>query len=188
LKGVFKKNTVPLQKFSMTKNKQKIIDYAKSLYTQYNSEGKKLYSLRDIEQKITQKFHKTFTYRTVKNWAEKYDWNKLNEKIKQQSIEKAEEKKFTKEEQLIEKESDKLAKDYKNAETLANIGYKIVIEAYDGKEHSLISVRDAMTAIKIGTDIKFRIMEIPEKSEDLKGIILSKKQIKNINDALDDAI
>lgn len=172
----------------MTKNKQKIIDYAKLLYMQYDSKGKKSYSLRDIEQKISQNFHKTFTYRTVKNWSEKYDWNKLNEKIKQQSIEKATEEKFTKEEQLIEKESDKLAKDYKNAEKLADIGYDVVIEAYDGKECSLISVRDAMTAIKTGTDIKFRIMEIPEKTENLKGIVLSKKQIKNINNALDDAI
>jgi len=172
----------------MTKNKQKIIDYAKSLYTQYDSEGKKPYSLRNIELKISQKFHKKFTYRTVKNWAEKYNWDKLNEKIKQQSIEKATEEKFTKEEQLIEKESDKLAKDYKNAETLANIGYKIVIEAYSGSECALISVRDALSAIKTGTDIKFRIMEVPEKSGDLKGIILSKKQIKNINNALNDAI
>ena len=160
----------------MTKGKQKIIDYAKELYCKYNSEGKKVYSLRGIEKKIAHKFNKKFTYTTVKNWAAKYDWNKLNEKIKQQSIKKAESDKQTTEEQIIEAESDKLAIDYKNAENLANIGYKIMVDAYQNKEHSLINVRDAMTAIKLGSDIKFRISQLPESPQE----ITSKKSIIKI--------
>lgn len=167
----------------MTKSKQKIINYAKSLYTQYNSEGKKLYSLRNISAKIQLKFSKKYHNTTILEWSKKYDWNKLNEKIKQQSIEKATEEKFTTEEKLIESESDKLAKDYKNAENLANVGYSVVIEAYKGKECSLISVRDALTAIKTGTDIKFRIMQIPESSlmiTKLKEIDYSKLSSKTL--------
>lgn len=153
----------------MEKTKRDMIEYAKWLYIMYNSEGKKLHSLRDIAEKIKQKFNKSVNYSTVLNWAKKYDWNKLNEKIKQQSIEKATEEKFTKEEQLIDAESDKLAKDYKNAENLANIGFSVALNAYKKKEaHSQIDFRDAMAAIRLGTDIKFRIQDMPESKPESK--------------------
>ena len=152
----------------MEKTKRDMIEYAKGLYLKYDSEGKKLHSLRKIAEMIQQKLNKSVNYSTVLNWSKKYEWNKLNEKIKQQSIEKATEEKFTKEEQLIDAESDKLAKDYKNAENLANIGFSIALNAYKDKTHSLIDFRDAMAAIRLGTDIKFRIQDMPESKPESK--------------------
>lgn len=136
------------------------------MYCEYDAECKKRFSLREISTAIAQKFNKKVNYSTVGNWAKKYDWDKVNEKIKQQSILKANNEKFSTQEKLIEAESDKLAIDYKNAETLANNGFAIMAEAYTNKkEHPIISVKDALTAIRIGTDIKFRISGLPQSNE-----------------------
>ena len=160
-------------------NKDKIIEYAKELYSQYDSEGKKVHSLRDIAKIMYQKHNKNVTYVTIRRWSKKYDWDKLNEKIKQQSIEKAKDEKFTSEEKIIEAESDKLAKDYKNAENLANVGFSIIAKAYkEEKEHPVISVKDALTAIKLGTDIKFRISGINEEQENITILPITGIQIK----------
>jgi len=150
----------------MKESKQKIIDFAKELYLQYDNEGNKVFSLRDIATKIIQKFDKKLTAQTVKNWADKKDWNKINAKIKQQSIIKAKDAKFTADEIVIEKESDKLAKTYKYAEQLENIGFDIATKSYSGQEHALISFDQSLRAIKLGTDIKMRIMEIPDDNKD----------------------
>ena len=147
----------------MKQEKQKIIDFAKDLYLQYDANGNKVYSLRDNSTKIQQKFNKKINYSTIKNWAEKYKWNATLEKTKQYGIEKATQENLTKEEQLIESKSNELAKNFKNAKTLSDIGYTIIFDAYKSKkEHPLISIKDALTAIKMGTDIQFRLMEIPE--------------------------
>jgi len=146
----------------MKQSKQEIIDFAQELYLKYDSEGKKVYSLRAIVGEIEQRFSKKLANPTILNWAKKYDWIGLNERIKQQSIEKATEEKFSKEEQLVEAESDKLAVDYKNAENLANVGFTIVMNAYKEEKHELIDFRDAISAIRLGTDIKFRIANMPE--------------------------
>jgi len=159
--------------------KDNIVEFAKELYLQYDTEGKKVYSLRSISTEIQQKFDKKIHCSTVSNWAKKHDWDKINEKIKQQSIEKAKDEKFTSEEKIIEAESDKLAKDYKNAENLANVGFSIIAKAYkEKKEHPVISVKDALTAIKLGTDIKFRISGINEEQENITILPITGIQIK----------
>lgn len=147
--------------------KDKITEYAKELYCQYNDDGTKAFSLRDIASEIERKFNKKLTYVTVKNWADKGDWNKTNEQIKQQSIEKAQDDKLSTEEQLIESRSDKLAKSYQNAEKLENVGYDVFFKAFDGKEHTLITIKDAISAIKLGTDIRFRIEDVPEAKQSI---------------------
>ena len=91
-----------------------------------------------------------------------------NGKVKVAGVDHEHQEKFTKEEQLIDAESDKLAKDYKNAENLANIGFSIALNAYKDKTHSLIDFRDAMAAIRLGTDIKFRIQDMPESKPESK--------------------
>jgi len=176
----------------MKTDKQKIIDYAKDLYLQYDSEGRKVFSLRDIVEKLLQEGYKKVTHQTIKRWSEKYDWNKLNEKVKQHSISKAEKEKLTTEEQIIEKESDKLAETYKNAESLEKVGFAVVFDAYKGKENKLISTKDALTAIKLGTDIKLRILSIPE-SETIQNVKINMAEITDeelqvINDKLENLV
>ena len=167
----------------MKTEKQKKIDFAKALYLDYDSEGKKKHSLRDIEKQIRQKFDKPIHHQTIKNWAEKYKWNDLNAEIKQQSIQKAQDDKFTTEERLIEAKSDTTAKDYKNADNLANIGYNTVIAHFkndpEGKKPNVM-FRDAIAAIRLGTDIKFRISEIPdsEKKKTIQIIKIGDQEIE----------
>jgi len=158
----------------MNKEKKKIVEFAKELYISYDSDGKRLYPFRTISSKIKLKFDKQVHFSTIINWSKKFDWDKLNDRIKQQSIEKAKDNDFTKEEQLVEQESTKLAKDYKNAENLANVGFGIVFEAYKGNKskNNLINVRDGLSAIRLGMDIKFRINDIPELDKDKNSTII----------------
>ncbi len=158
----------------MNADKKKIVEFAKELYLTYGADGKRLYAFRDISTKILKKFDKKLHFSTIGNWAVKYDWVKLNDRIKQQSIEKAKNDNFSKEEQLVEQESTKLAKDYKNAENLANVGFGVVFEAYKGNKskNNLINVRDGLSAIRLGMDIKFRINDIPELDKDKNSTII----------------
>ena len=150
----------------MKPTKQKIIDYAETLYCQYDDKGCKVYSLRDIEKKILLKHNKNTTHTTVREWAIKYDWDKTNAKIKQQSIAKAQDDNFTSKEQIIERESDKLANTYKNAEQLERVGFEILFKAYKGEEHPLIPFDSALRALKLGSDIKFRVLEVPDNTNE----------------------
>lgn len=152
----------------MGKSKQDIIDFAQKLFLEYDSEGKKVHSLRDIAKKIRRKFDRTLTAQTINNWAKKHDWIGLNARIKQQSIEKATDEKFTKEEQLIDIESDKLAIDFKNAENLANVGFSVALNEFKNQGHKTIKFTEALAAIRLGTDIKFRINDMPESKPESK--------------------
>ena len=140
--------------------KKEIREFAQVLYNQYDSDGKRSYSLRKIEAEILEKYTQKVSFRNIKKWADKYEWDEINAKIKQQAILKAETG-FTTAEQVVEAETDKLAKDYKNAENLANIGLNVILAAYKENPKN-INIRDALAAIKTGTDIKFRIQDIPE--------------------------
>ena len=58
----------------MKPEKQKIKDYAKDLFLQVDENGNKKYSLRDICEKILQKFHKSIDPKTILNWSNKENW------------------------------------------------------------------------------------------------------------------
>ena len=141
----------------------KIKDFAKDLYLQYDEDGTKSFSLREISTEILQKFNKKIHFSTIKNWRIKGEWDKLNEKIKQQSIEKAKDEKFTTEEQITESKSDDLAKTYKHASTLENIGFDTIFKTHSGTKTNL-TVKDALTALKYATEIKMRINDIKDPS------------------------
>ncbi len=153
----------------MSKNKEQK-ELAQKLYCQYDTDGKKTYSFRDIQKKLKENFTKGASYRTVKNWSETPDkvtgetWNDLNEKIKRTTIEKTLSEKFTDSEKIVEAQSDATAKDYKNADNLANLGLNVIMGAYKDNPKS-ISIRDALAAIKTGTEIKFRIADIPDSEK-----------------------
>ena len=152
----------------MNSTKQDIIYYAEELYCSYNADGTRSFTLREISKALEKKFKKSTHYSTVKSWADKFEWDKLNARIKQQSIEKAKklpEQKFTVSEQLVEVESDKLAKDYKNAENMANIGYNVINKTYAGTKNPHINIKDAISLVKLGSEIKFRIQGLPEPDE-----------------------
>jgi hypothetical protein len=59
------------------KIEEEIIEYAKELFLEPDEKGDHKYSVQDIVEKISQKFHKNFTRRTIYNWAKQYGWEKL---------------------------------------------------------------------------------------------------------------
>jgi len=156
----------------MSKDKR-IIDFAQKLYSQYDEEGNKKHSFRSISKAIWKKYTNKVSYRTVKTWSDKNDWDEFNAKIKMEAIEKVK-KSFTMEEELIEASSNKLAKDYKSAENLAAIGLNVILQAFKDNPKS-ISIRDALAAIRIGFDIKFRISDTGQEEA-------SPKQVFTIGD------
>jgi hypothetical protein len=58
-------------------DKEELIEYAKELYLTPDEYGNHLYSLREITQKIRQKFDKNLTAQTILNWVKKYGWDKV---------------------------------------------------------------------------------------------------------------
>jgi len=171
----------------MKKSKQKIIDFAKELYLQYDADGNKKYSNQETANLVAKNMRIKCGESTIRLWAKKFDWNKLIEKIKQQSIVKAKDEKFTTEEKIIESKSDDLGETYKHATQLENIGFDTAFKIYKGKNESEITFKDALQALKHATDIKFRINDIPDtdKGNDLK-VLVSLDEAKEINKSLND--
>lgn len=142
--------------------RNKIIEYARELFCVVDSSGKRVYSFEDITIKIFQKFNKKYSKPTIKKWSVDFNFDKTFEEIKKEAVKKAIKSESGKIEDIIQKQSEILAKEFKNADNLANIGYKIFFDYYQNKEHDYIDEKTAIQAIKLGTDIKHRIMSIPE--------------------------
>ena len=140
----------------MKAEKQKTIDYAKKLYLTYDSEGNKKNSLRKICTKVAQKLHTKVAPNTIKNWAEKYEWNGINQKAKIYAIEKAKDEKFTIDEKLIEAKGTEIAYIYKTYKKIFDIASKTVSESEE------ITIKEAITAMKNAADIMMKINEVPE--------------------------
>lgn len=93
--------------------KNRMKDYAKELYLMVAEDGSHFYSLQDIADRVTQELNESVTKTAIFHWAEKGNWQILYTKIKQYGIEKAEAERLGKEEQIKEKESDKVADIFK---------------------------------------------------------------------------
>ena len=159
----------------------KIKDFAKDLYLQYNEDGSKTYSNSEIAILVAKKMRKKCGESTIRLWAKKGDWNKLNEQIKQQSILKSKDEKFTTEEKIIESKSNDLAQTYKHSKQLEKMAFDVAFKAYQKGE---ITFKDAMMALKYATDTQFRINEIPDPERKLS-LNISKEEVKKINDILE---
>jgi len=62
---------------------QKIIDYAKKLYSQYDKNRKKKHSFSNISRLVLIKFNEKVSTSAIKSWSRKNEWNKNIEKPKQ---------------------------------------------------------------------------------------------------------
>jgi len=74
----------------MISKKKSIKKFAKRLYLEVNSEGKKKYSLEDISKKIKGRFREPVHFTTIQKWAKYEDWDGLIEKIRIIGLDKAE--------------------------------------------------------------------------------------------------
>jgi hypothetical protein len=145
---------------------------ALQLYLERNEDATKKNSSDDIIVVLLNEGYKKVTRQTIWRWSKTPDkltkntWDDLVSKIKQQSIVKANNDRFTSEEKIVDSKSDDLAETYIKAKQCSDVGFNIIFKAYKGEEHSLISLRDAITLAKVGTDITFRVNEGPEDNKD----------------------
>ena len=171
--------------------KEDIKEFAKKLYQEYDGDGKRTFSLRKICTTIAQQLHKEVTPNTIRNWANTPDkltgktWNDINQKAKALGIEKAKKETFSKEEQVIEKESDDIAELYKMALMMSKAGGNMAKIYYDYKIKLAQSLKDgtpppievfdqkdaqiAVNFAKLGIDSICKFNDIPENlNVDLK--------------------
>jgi len=135
-----------------------IVDFAQTLYSKIDATGKRVHSFRSISNLIQTKFNKKINYSTISLWPKKFNWNEKNDKIKQVAIETA----LPVDE--IQSHQDLIfdvVKDYKNAAVLANIGYDALMKNHK-KQPTNLTVKDAMNAIKIGTEIKNKLRGVTD--------------------------
>jgi len=164
----------------MSRVKEKYLEFGKDLYTQYDTEGNKLYSLQEIADRLCEKFNKRFTRQTIFNWSKSNDWDGLNQKIKQHAISKANEAdKFSPDEKVIDARSDDLADVYKYGKLMASIGTDVLQKAYKAgkgdksvKKNSEITVKEAIAAMRTGSNIVFRLNDVPDPEAGGAGIVM----------------
>ena len=86
--------------------KETLKEFAKELYFEVDDLGKRIHSFRDICTKLSQKFHRSVSFRTILNWSKAENWDALFLKVKQYGIEKAQITVEQKENEIIEKQGN----------------------------------------------------------------------------------
>jgi len=153
----------------MKPEKQKIKDYAKDLFLQVDENGNKKYSLRDICEKILQKFHKSIDPKTILNWSNKENWINIYEKTKQAGIEQSKEDFHKKENQLIDAKANDIAEIYKGRKQLSELARKHLSARLTGQKIKIngqdvnISMRDN-ELLKLLQDSENTILNLNDKS------------------------
>ena len=140
------------------KKREKIIDFAKSLYIQIDKRGEKKYNPRQICVKIKNKFGEKYTPTTIENWAEKYDWKGVLDRVRKYGIEAAN---GTPDNELVERNGNEVKQIYQDALEITKIGFDVIKKTYCNEPHTHINVDDALKAVKVGTDIILRLRQIP---------------------------
>lgn len=137
--------------------KENIIEYAKNLYLTYDDKGNRKYSLREIEKEITQKLHKKISFKTIKNYADKYGWEKLLQQGKNIGTQKAITEKMEKEETIKEAISNDVAERRKDKTSILKLSsfilaHDLKVEAEKIRSNpelvSKINTRELMGVIK----------------------------------------
>jgi len=146
----------------MISTKQTIVEFARSLYMEVDSEGKKIHTWRSISTLIQKKFKKEVNYSTVAKWATKYDWESTFEKIKMAGIERSKSEMQDKEKELIDEKSAVIADIYKSNKNIQRLSQQVILSRLTGKE-----LKDSAGNI-VSTDISnadlIRLLQHSEQS------------------------
>lgn len=151
-------------------NKQKIKDFAKDLYLELDITGERKYSLREIAQKVEQKFNKHISFNSVRNWAEKDNWEKLLTEIKGLSVQKAKNEQFTKDEQIKEAKSNENAEIFKAWKYVFGTQLKEYQERVKGGRLSDIRSEELLSGMKKAFDCMAGFLDIKPVGEEQKVI------------------
>lgn len=135
--------------------KQDIKDFAKELYFQVDSEGKRVHSLRDISNRILQKLNKKITHPTIKTWADTENWDALFLKVKQYGIEKAQITIEQKENEIIEKQGNIHADIQRGHKELYDLLQNDILESI--KKYPTIRFEAKVKAFEIATNTLLKL-------------------------------
>lgn len=141
-----------------------IIEFAKAAYIEQNNEGKQINSLRDISKLLLKKFNVKVSYVTIKNWANKGNWDNKQSILKYIKEKESTSQKLKNQIEKIENNFvNDILQDYANAKYLSALGYDVLIEYAEGRgDECHFTKKEAMTAVKLAQDIKDRLRGLPE--------------------------
>ena len=108
--------------------KAEIQEYAKSLFLEVNETGKRVYSYRQIEEEIKQKFSKSVANTTIRNWGKNNNWELLLQTAKNLGVEKALKEKEDAEQLIKDAKSDEIADIYKKEDEKYQLATDIVVD------------------------------------------------------------
>jgi len=114
----------------MNAKKQKVIDFARSLYCEVNEGGQKKYTLLQIAKLVHQKCKFAINQSTISRWVIKYDWEDTFIKLKQAGIEKA---KGDIDNKLINEKADIIAEIYKDNKTIHSVAKNHLLARLTGQ-------------------------------------------------------
>lgn len=144
-----------------SKYSQKVVDYAKELWLEFDHNGEHRYKSSEIAKKIGTKFKKKITTKTIANWAREHEWQKLFEVAKQEGIKTAIVEYQSERQELIKEKSLKFAGLYRRA-----------LKQYE----TTADVIDLWLEMKLA---KFKRLKSKEKKEELLDEILVSASILN---------
>lgn len=160
-----------------------ILEFARNLYLEVDSEGRKANTWDGISKSILKKYNLEIHLTTIQKWSKKYDWESLFDKIKMAGIEKGEQQLQEKENILIDEKSQTIADIYKSNKQLATLSQKTLTARLAGRqikdnEGNIINA-DISTAdlIRILQHSENSLLELLEKKKDTGDILPKKTKI-----------
>jgi organic radical activating enzyme len=113
--------------------KDKIKDFAKSLFLEVNAEGNKIHTWDSISKAVLKRFKLEIHFTTIQKWSKKYDWASTYEKLKMAGIERGQEQLQEKENKLIDEKAQTIADIYKSNKTIQRIASQSIIAKLMGQ-------------------------------------------------------
>jgi hypothetical protein len=118
----------------MNSKKEKIKEYAKSLFLEVNAEGKKINTWEAISKNILKKFKLEIHFTTIQKWSKRYDWEITFEKLKMAGIERGKEQLQQKENQIIDEKANTIADIYQANKRLQKLAQQTILAQMTGQK------------------------------------------------------
>jgi hypothetical protein len=108
----------------MNAQKQKAVDYARSLFCEVSEDGSKKYSLHEIAKQLQQKCKYSVNVSNLSRWSKKFDWEDTFTKLKQAGIEQA---KGDIDNKIIDEKAQTIADIYKGNKQIQNLAKQTIL-------------------------------------------------------------
>jgi len=159
------------------------IEIAKDLYLSYTEKGERKYSFRDIATIIYERYKKQINYATISRWCKKYEWEQLDQDIKNLAAEKSiDDYGRDKDEKIKDKKSTELAEIFKLEQYKYKAANKLVTDLLkeqinEGKQH--FSSKDLALLSNYAFDRLSEFMDLKtDKNKDLREVAEALRNIE----------